>query len=125
MTNITSIASCDTQNVQFDAHPQEISLEKVKGLTPDVHLLVGRHLDLPVALGLVGVVLGVVGRLEGYLSMKHVIFVCQSLKFETSCPSARLAFPFLHFKASTSFLARKVFFASHAFAAFKQIHKND
>ena len=53
------------------SHPQEISLEKIKGLTPDVHLLVGGHLDLPVALGLVGVVLGVVGRLEGYLSMKY------------------------------------------------------
>ena len=32
-----------------------------------MHLLVGRHLDLPVALGLVRVVLGVVGSLDGHL----------------------------------------------------------
>merc|ERR1719394_848062 len=37
-------------------HPEEVALEKVEGLAPDVHLLVGRHLDLPVALGLVRVV---------------------------------------------------------------------
>ena len=55
----------------LDTHPQEIALENVKGLAPDVHLLVGGHLDPPAALGLVGVVLGVVGRLEGYLSMKY------------------------------------------------------
>merc|ERR1711971_637226 len=48
-------------------HPQEISLEKVKGLAPDVHLLVGGHLNPPVALGLVRVVFGVVGSLDGYL----------------------------------------------------------
>ena len=53
------------------SHPQEISLEKVKGLAPDVHLLVGGHLDLPVALGLVGVVSGVVGSLDGHLSMRY------------------------------------------------------
>ena len=48
-----------------------------------MHLLVGGHLDLPVALGLVGVVLGVVGCLDGYLSLKDddflMIFVRQSL----------------------------------------------
>ena len=32
-----------------------------------MHLLVGRHLDLPVALGLVWVVLGEVGTLDGDL----------------------------------------------------------
>merc|ERR1719507_1417828 len=47
--------------------PQEIPLEKVKGLAPDVHLLVGGHLDPPVTLGLVGVVLRVVGSLDGNL----------------------------------------------------------
>ena len=55
----------------LDTHPQEIALENVKGLAPDVDLLVGRHLDLPVALGLVGVVGGVVGTLDGNLGMKY------------------------------------------------------
>ena len=48
-------------------YPEKVALEKVKGLAPDVHLLVGRHLDLPVALGLVRVVLGVLGSLDGHL----------------------------------------------------------
>jgi len=56
-----SISECSIKLFGHSLDPQEISLEKVKGLAPDVHLLVGGHLDLPVALGLVGVVLGVVG----------------------------------------------------------------
>ena len=55
----------------LDAHPQEIALENVKGLAPDVDLFVGGHLDLPVALGIVGVVRGVVGTLNGNLGMKY------------------------------------------------------
>ena len=51
----------------LDTYPEEVALEKVEGLAPDVHLLVGRHLDLPVALGLVWVVLGEVGTLDGDL----------------------------------------------------------
>ena len=35
-----------------------------------MHLLFGGYLDLPVALGLVGVVLGVVGGLDGHLVYK-------------------------------------------------------
>ena len=34
-------------------------------------LFVGGHLDLPVALGIVGVVRGVVGTLDGNLGMKY------------------------------------------------------
>ena len=52
------------------AHPQEVALENVKGLAPDVNLLASGHPDLPVALRLVGVVVGVVGSLNGYLGMK-------------------------------------------------------
>jgi hypothetical protein len=62
-----SIFECSINFLGHPLDPQEISLENVKGLAPDVHLLVGGHLDLPVALGLVGVVLGVVGTLDGYL----------------------------------------------------------
>ena len=85
-----------------------------------MHLLVGGHLDLPVALGLVGVVSGVVGSLDGYLEIKYDTirwFSFVKIFFETSCPSARESFPLLQLKASTSFLVRKVFFVSHAFAA--------
>ena len=38
-----------------------------------MHLLSGGHLDLPVALGLVGVVLRVVGSLNGDLGIKYDI----------------------------------------------------
>ena len=38
-----------------------------------MHLLVGRHLDLPVALGLVRVVPGVVGSVDGHLVHKKRI----------------------------------------------------
>ena len=54
-------------------YPEKVALEKVKGLAPDVYLLVGRHLDLPVALSLVRVVLGVVGSLDGHLVHKKRI----------------------------------------------------
>ena len=40
-----------------------------------MHLLVGRHLDLPVALGLVGVVLRVVGSLNSDLGMKRQKYI--------------------------------------------------
>merc|ERR1711934_92360 len=62
-----SILECPNNLVGHLPDPQEIPLEKVKGLAPDVHLLVGGHLDLPVALGLVGVVSGEVGSLDGNL----------------------------------------------------------
>jgi len=62
-----SILECSDNLVGNLPDPQEISLEKVKGLAPDVHLLVGGHLDPPVALRLVGVVSGVVGSLDGNL----------------------------------------------------------
>ena len=102
-------------------YPEEISLENIKGLAPDVNLLASRHLDLPVALGLVGVVLRVVGSLNGNLLIKHEDneMVANKIFFQTSCPSARESFPFLQLRASTSFLGRKVFFGSHAFAALK------
>ena len=83
-----------------------------------MHLLVGRHLDLPVALGLVRVVLGEVGTLDGDLVREvRISRVAKRILRETSCPSARLAFPFLQLKASISFLGRKVFLGSQAFAA--------
>ena len=46
--------------------------------------------------------------------------VLQKVLRETSCPSARLAFPFLQLKASISFLGRKVFLGSQAFVAWKE-----
>ena len=103
----------------LDTYPEEVALEKVEGLAPDVHLLVGRHLDLPVALGLVRVVPGEVGTLDGDLVVQEMRIsrVAKRILRETSCPSARLAFPFLQLKASISFLGRKVFLGSQAFAA--------
>ena len=59
--------NCIRTTKVLETHHQEIPLENVKGLAPDVDLLVSRHLDLPVALGLVGVVRGVVGTLDGNL----------------------------------------------------------
>ena len=55
----------------LSAYPEKVSLANVKVLTPNVHLLAGGHLDLPVALGLVGVVLGEVGRFDGNLSTEY------------------------------------------------------
>ena len=53
-----------------------------------MHLLVGRHLDLPVALGLVRVVLGEVGTLDGDLVQEvRISRVAKSIKrdlFSTS-----------------------------------------
>jgi len=62
-----SISECSIKLFGHSLDPQEISLEKVKGLTPDVHLLVGRHPDLPVAPRLVGVIFRVVWSLDGNL----------------------------------------------------------
>ena len=104
----------------LDTYPEEVLPDKVKGLAPDVHLLVGGHLDPPAALGLVRVVLRVVWSLDGNLEIKYDNigwFWFVKFVFLTSCPSARVSLPFLQLKASTSFLARKVFSASHAFAA--------
>merc|ERR1719209_1790346 len=62
-----SLFICSIKLFGYPLNPQEIALGNVKGLTPDVNLLSCRHLDLPVALGLVGVVLGEVGRFDGNL----------------------------------------------------------
>ena len=46
-----------------------------------MHLLVGRHFDLPVALGLVWVVIGVVGTLDGDLVQEvRISRVAKSIK---------------------------------------------
>ena len=83
-------------------------------------LSTGSHLDPPVALCLVGVVLGVVGSLNGDLGVKKyetiLWFSFARIFLETSCPSARVSFPFLQLKATTSFFAMKVFFAPNAVA---------
>merc|ERR1719341_1045564 len=49
-----SLFICSIKLFGHPLDPQEIALGNVKGLTPDVNLLSCRHLDLPVALGLVG-----------------------------------------------------------------------
>jgi len=62
-----SLFECSIKFFGHPLDPQEIALGNVEGLAPDVHLLSGGHLDLPVALGLVGVVSRVVGSLDGHL----------------------------------------------------------
>ena len=105
----------------LDTYPEEVFPDEVKGLAPDVHLLVGRHLDLPVALGLVRVVPGVVGSLDGHLAQKMKISQVPSDqigKGQTSCPSARSSFPFSQFKAVISLFWTNTFILeSRAFAA--------